>query len=947
MLALLLPVCAGWVLDSPTYRYVYTREEGYERTDNSVNPAVTTPWAGPESFNLSEVVTRWSLPADPYTDDELGSGISWAIHPSFCDDLLPIFPEENAAGAWKLLLPQFLNCDDLRMAVTTAFQTWSNNHPKIYFTDVTDRCPTVDSLNSAGRCEAAEVFIFPDNAYAEENGLAAYVQLSHANINYHPYLTSGPQLIGDRNSGLGIRSAVMHVRATDICWYLDSTFCYHFHKMNESGFDVILVMRLVVAALCVLSGIVLAQTLCKIVCKVYHGVLRKGKKPRRAGGGTTRDLNNPMSSVHDEAPEGRCTELLDYLAKLNICSMMLPLFWLIFTPIFYFRVFLPCWDCFDFEATMAHEIGHVLGFNHPDTFVGANLRATADMDASTCLSPLQHVALAPFPEESDSIMFSVSKHRDRTCLTEDDVQGLHFLYPLCEGATSEPNCIKPRITSGYLRLIISVSIPWLFISTLIFAILAIVRCHQARRVKQLEQTVANVRERGRILTDFLYSMGTSGGGLGGAGGGGAGGGGGRGMSPRGMLSRGASRGSLSRENSRSRGNSAAPGGGGGGGGGGGRVTWGRQLSNGVLGGIARLRDDGGRSRGASGAAAPGEAAAEERERLSHVSEAPHSHSHSTSNSRDRDRDTSHSGVEWQHRSSGSGGVSLVTVTTGAEAGAGGGGNPPGRPRTDSEDERELEAAIAASLAASPVASISLGGGPGGATEDFPAELCRLSSSASEADGRAASARVSRMGQLPSDRATAPGVIHEVTNEMSREMDDAELAAAMAASLADSERNGGGGTLARVSISNAWGSDSPRERSSPTERSVTAGDAAGATRASPTHSLSGGPLGNRSRGISASGPRASPAHSMTRPSPATSTASSCGARSGPAPPGYANDPLRSSSFVDGDGGGGLYPHPDSMRPSISDGVGSPGRGSPDRGPRLSEAERRRSSFNAYI
>ena len=76
-------------------------------------------------------------------------------------------------------------------------------------------------------------------------------------------------------------------------------------------------------------------------------------------------------------------------------------------------------------------------------------------------------------------------------------------------------------------------------------------------------------------------------------------------------------------------------------------------------------------------------------------------------------------------------------------------------------------------------------------------------------------------------------------------------------------------------------------------------------------------------------------------------SSCGARSGPAPPGYANDPLRSSSFVDGDGGGGLYPHPDSMRPSISDGVGSPGRGSPDRGPRLSEAERRRSSFNAYI
>ena len=96
MLAL-LPTCPGWVLDSPTLRYVYAREEGYERTDNTVSPPVTTLWAGPESFNLSEVVTRWSLPADPYTDYELGSGISWAIHPSFCEDLLPIFPEENAA----------------------------------------------------------------------------------------------------------------------------------------------------------------------------------------------------------------------------------------------------------------------------------------------------------------------------------------------------------------------------------------------------------------------------------------------------------------------------------------------------------------------------------------------------------------------------------------------------------------------------------------------------------------------------------------------------------------------------------------------------------------------------------------------------------------------------------------------------------------------------------
>ena len=41
----------------------------------------TTVWQGPESFNLSVVVSRWSLPMGA-TDAELGSGISWALHPS-------------------------------------------------------------------------------------------------------------------------------------------------------------------------------------------------------------------------------------------------------------------------------------------------------------------------------------------------------------------------------------------------------------------------------------------------------------------------------------------------------------------------------------------------------------------------------------------------------------------------------------------------------------------------------------------------------------------------------------------------------------------------------------------------------------------------------------------------------------------------------------------------
>ena len=38
-------------------------------------------WEGPGSFNLSDAVSRWSLPIMGATDAELGSGISWALHP--------------------------------------------------------------------------------------------------------------------------------------------------------------------------------------------------------------------------------------------------------------------------------------------------------------------------------------------------------------------------------------------------------------------------------------------------------------------------------------------------------------------------------------------------------------------------------------------------------------------------------------------------------------------------------------------------------------------------------------------------------------------------------------------------------------------------------------------------------------------------------------------------
>ena len=217
-------------------------------------------------------------------------------------------------------------------------------------------------------------------------------------------------------------------------------------------------LRLVFAAIYIFSSLVIVKLLFEIVRTLLEGfVLAKYLPDERT---STADMNDPMSEGHDVASASekrcanghgarhvhtmhtprtrhahtmhthgvhtchRCGPLLDYLAQMSVGWVMLALFWLCFCPIFYFRVFLPCWDCFDFESTMAHEIGHVLGFNHPNTFTGANLAATGDgvMGPDVCMDPLRHVQLTPLPEGADSIMFSVTKARDRTCLTADDVQ---------------------------------------------------------------------------------------------------------------------------------------------------------------------------------------------------------------------------------------------------------------------------------------------------------------------------------------------------------------------------------------------------------------------------------------------------------------------------------------------------------------------------------------------
>ena len=64
------------------------------------------------------------------------------------------------------------------------------------------------------------------------------------------------------------------------------------------------------------------------------------------------------------------------------------------------------------------------------------------------------------------------------------LQGLHYLYPTCEGADPEPQCLKERRTSGYLRLLITVALPYFLMSLLLFLIISAVRCHQRQQLQE-------------------------------------------------------------------------------------------------------------------------------------------------------------------------------------------------------------------------------------------------------------------------------------------------------------------------------------------------------------------------------------------------------------------------------------------------------------------------------
>jgi len=287
----------------------------------------------------------------------------------------------------------------------------------------------------------------------------------------------------------------------DMCWYLDSFFCGPLHTLkNKMGSNNALIMC--EGLTWGWFGLALLGVIALVLRIVKHQKLC---------------TSNPLDHRGWKKKSYDSLEELNDLGVLPLALMLLSLW----VPIsLQHNIFTPCWECYDFEAAATHEIGHVLGLNHPDQMgtvsgypVGANAHNTllADYQGTTgyknpvnpadlCENPWKYVVNGAWDDGElrdtgtrASIMEAFTAHNPQVCLTPDDLEGLNVLYPVCTGRDMTRNnaerwtCAKSKLNIGWVRVLVWIFCPVAIILFFVVLLLSRLKFHQEEKMERKQK----------------------------------------------------------------------------------------------------------------------------------------------------------------------------------------------------------------------------------------------------------------------------------------------------------------------------------------------------------------------------------------------------------------------------------------------------------------------------
>ena len=441
--------------------------------------------------------------------------------------------------------------------MSRAFNAWGENNANIKFIDVTSECQSLGmnhydethrgppslvadgqdyAVQNGGRlgfhggCPLAEIWVTRLTAIpTEEEGISVAEAHVLARFTDNFYFTNGQQLLkpGDYDGApaqarrslevyagtLSIRTDGM-IESNSICWYLDSKFCYNFHRLKKDMDDTS-GSKALISAICWLvslsAGIYLVfiQFHALTACCGYQSA---GK----------RDIDRDGDG--DVTCSERFYAVVEEMADWNPLVFAIVISLVLAPIMLLYAIFLPCWDCADFEAAMLHEVGHFLALGHPDNLPTEVLENAATYNAvpiteaagllsfnallaagehftpSSCLSSWADVATgvpmgATGLEKSSqgylyrgSVMEAFTQHNPRACLMPDDVEALSVLYPDCSNSTSMRGgvvtCHQVNHNIGLIRVTAFVVFPLLF--GLIFIVLfsSFIHCYKSDELEE-------------------------------------------------------------------------------------------------------------------------------------------------------------------------------------------------------------------------------------------------------------------------------------------------------------------------------------------------------------------------------------------------------------------------------------------------------------------------------